>query len=143
MDICKMFDNAFYNDGVEELTMDEQDEYIDFLKDVTGFERESYTPYVPFVVELLPGYVSNYIMVRFFTVLSLLHHFQKSFDLRLIILHYKVFYSYVFNRESLKNVCLDGCLLEAILQLFLHSHGKNSSRQTTPLKVKVKVMVVA
>ena len=47
MDIRKMFDNAFYNGGVEELTMDEQDEYIDFLKDVTGFARESYTPYVP------------------------------------------------------------------------------------------------
>ena len=83
-----MLDNAFYNGGVEELTMDEQDEYIDFLKDVTGFARESYTPYVLFVVELFPGYVSNHIMVRFFTVLSLLHHFQKSFDLRLTIPHY-------------------------------------------------------
>ena len=28
-----MFDNAFYNDGFE-LTMDEQDEYIDVLKNV-------------------------------------------------------------------------------------------------------------
>ena len=87
-----MFDNSFYNGGFE-LTMDEQAEYIEVLKDVTGFPNffyagESYTPYVPFVVELLPGYVSNYIMVRFFTVLSLLHHFQKSFDLRLIIPHY-------------------------------------------------------
>jgi hypothetical protein len=89
MDIRKMFDMAFYNRGVDqELTWDEQDEYIDFLRNVNGFARESYTPYVPFVVELLPGYVSNYIMVRFFTVLSLLHHFQKSFDLRLIIPHY-------------------------------------------------------
>ena len=83
-----MFDNAFYNGGVEELTMDEQDEYISFLKDVTGFASESYTPYAPFVLELLPVYVSKDIMVRFFTVLSLLHHFQKSFDLRLIIPHY-------------------------------------------------------
>ena len=71
-----MFDNAFYNGGYEELTMDEQTEYIEVLKDVTGFANffyadESYTPYVPFVVKLFPGYVSNYIMVRFFTVLSL------------------------------------------------------------------------
>jgi len=88
MDIRKMFENAFYNGGVEELTKDEQDEYIDFLKDVTSFARESYTPYVTFVVELFPGYVSNHIMVRFFTILSLLHHFQKSFDLRLTIPHY-------------------------------------------------------
>ena len=49
MDIRKMFDNAFYNGGYEELTMDEQDEYISFLKDLTGFASESYTPYVPFV----------------------------------------------------------------------------------------------
>ena len=84
-----MFDMAFYNHRVDqELTWDEQDEYIDFLRNVNGFARESYTPYVPLFVELLPGYVSNYIMVRFFTVLSLLHHFQKSFDLRLIIPHY-------------------------------------------------------
>ena len=88
MDICKMVDNAFYNGGVEELTMDEQDEYISFLEDVTGFASKSYTPYVLFVLELLPVYVSNYIMVRFFTVLSLLHHFQKSFALRLTIPHY-------------------------------------------------------
>ena len=83
-----MFDNAFYNGGVGELTMDEQDEYISFLKDVTGFGSESYTPYVPFVLELLPEYVSRDIMVIFFTVLSLLHHFQKFFDLRLTIPHY-------------------------------------------------------
>ena len=87
MDVRKIFDNAFYNGGVEELTMDEKYEYIYFLEDVTGFASESYTPYVPFVLELLPIYVSNYIMVRFFTVLSLLHHFQKSFDLRLTIPH--------------------------------------------------------
>ena len=76
MDIRKMFDNAFYNGGYEELTMDEQAEYIEVLKDVTGFANffyvdESYTLYVPFVAELFPGYVSNYIMVRFFTILSL------------------------------------------------------------------------
>ena len=88
MDVRKIFDNAFYNGGVEELTMDEQDDYISFLEDVTGFASKSYTPYVPFVLELLPVYVSNYIMVRFFTVLSLLHHFQKSFALRLTIPHY-------------------------------------------------------
>ena len=75
------------------LSMDEQDEYIDVLKNVAGCADfhdtgESYTPYVPFVLELFPGYVSNYIMVRFFIILSLLHHFQKSFDLRLIIPHY-------------------------------------------------------
>ena len=88
-----MFDKAFYNGGFEELTMDEQAEYIEVLKDVTGFANffdacESYNPYVPFVVEFFPGYVSNYIMVRFFTVVSLLHNFQKSFDLRLTIPHY-------------------------------------------------------
>ena len=88
IDIREMFDNAFYNGGVEELTMDEQDEYIDFLKNLIVFARESYTPYVLFVVELFPGYVSNHIMVRFFTEKSLLHHFQKSFDLRLTIPHY-------------------------------------------------------
>ena len=131
-----MFDMAFYNRGIDqELTWDEQDEYIDFLRNVNGFARESYTPYVPFVVELFPGYVSNYIMVRFFTVLSLASYFI-IFSITKYFTHI-----YVFNRESLKNVCLDGCLLEASLQLFLHSHGKNSSRRTTPLKVKVKVMV--
>ena len=87
-----MFDNAFYNGGFD-LTMYEQDEYIEVLKYVTSFANfydagESYTPYVPFVLELLPVYVSNHIMVSFFTVLSLLHHFQKSFDLRLTIPHY-------------------------------------------------------
>ena len=86
-----MFDNAFYNGGFD-LTMDEQDEYIDVLTNVAGCAdfhdaSESYTPYVPFVLELFPGYVSNYIMMSFFTILSLLHHFQKYFDLRLTISH--------------------------------------------------------
>ena len=87
-----MFDNAFYNGGFD-LTMYEQDEYIEVLKGVPGFvdfynAGESYTPYVPFVVELFPGYVKDLNMVRFFTILSLVHHFQKSFDLRLTVLHY-------------------------------------------------------
>ena len=87
-----MFDNAFYNGGFD-LTMDEQDEYIEVLKDVAGFADffyagESYRPYVPFVVKLLLGYVTKFIMVRFFTILSLVHHFQKSIDLRITIPHY-------------------------------------------------------
>ena len=95
-----MFDNAFYNGGFEELTMDEQAEYIKVLKDVTGFANfydagESYTPYVPFVVELFLGYVSNYIMVRFFTVLSLASYFI-IFSITKYFTHI-----YVFNRESL------------------------------------------
>jgi len=65
-----MFDNAFYNGGFD-LTMYEQDEYIEVLKGVPGFvdfydAGESYTPYVPFVVELFPGYVKDSNMVRFF-----------------------------------------------------------------------------
>ena len=73
--------------------MDEQDEYIKVLKDVAGFADfydagESYRPYVIFVAELLPVYVTKPIMVRFFTILSLVHHFQKSFDLRLTISYY-------------------------------------------------------
>ena len=91
-DVQKIFDNTFYNGGFD-LTMDEQDEYIKVLKGVAGFADfydagESYTPYVPFVVQLFSGHVKDFNMVRFFTILSLVHHFQKSFDLTLSILHY-------------------------------------------------------
>ena len=87
-----MFDNAFYNGGFD-LTLDEQDEFIDVLKGVPQFVNfynagESYTPYVPLVLQLFPGHVKDFSMVRFFTILSLVHHFQKSFDLRLTIPHY-------------------------------------------------------
>ena len=88
-----MFDNAFYKGGFD-LTMYEQDEYIEVLKDVAGFANfydvgESYTPYVSFVLKLFPGHIKYFSMVRFFTILSLVHHFQKSFDLRLITIpHY-------------------------------------------------------
>ena len=87
-----MFDNTFYNGGFG-LTMDEQDDFIDVLKVLpmaADFYNagESYTPYVPFVLKLFPGHVKDFSMVRFFTILSLVHHFQKSFDLRLTIPHY-------------------------------------------------------
>ena len=87
-----MFDNAFYNGGFD-IKMDEQSEYIEVLKDLADFVNfydagQSYTTYVPFVVELFPGYVKNPNMVIFFTILSLVHNFQKSFDLRLTIPHY-------------------------------------------------------
>ena len=86
-----MFDNTFYNGGFD-LTMDEQNDFIDVLKGVPCFvdffnAGESYTPYVPFVLELFPEHIKSVSMVRFFTILSLLH-FQKSFDLTLSILHY-------------------------------------------------------
>ena len=88
-----MFDMAFYNRRVDqELTWDEKDEYIDFLRNVNGFAREYYTPYVPFVVELFPGYVSNYIMVRFFTVLSLASYF--------IIFSITKYFTHMFSTEN-------------------------------------------
>ena len=69
----------FYNGGFD-LTMDKQDDFIDVLKGVPSFANfcnvgESYTPYVPFVVQLFPGHVKDFNMVRFFTILSLVHHF--------------------------------------------------------------------
>ena len=87
-----MFDNTFYNGGFD-LTMDEQDDFIDVLKGVSSFANfnnvgESYTPYVPFVLKLFPEHIKSFNMVIFFTILSLVHHFQKSFDLTLSILHY-------------------------------------------------------
>ena len=94
-----MFDNAFYNGGFD-LTMDEQDEYIEVLKDVAGFAdfydaRESYRPYVPFVVDLFPRYVIDFIMVRLFTILSsLVHHFQKS------IPHVTMYFTHMFSIED-------------------------------------------
>ena len=73
--------------------MDEQDDFIDVLKVVPSFANfynagESYTPYVPLVLELFLEHIKCVSMVRFFTILSLLHHFQKSFDLTLSIHHY-------------------------------------------------------
>ena len=69
-----MFDDTFYNGGFD-LTMDEQDDFIDVLKGVPSFVifnnvGESYTPYVPFVLKLFPGHIKDYSMVRFFTILS-------------------------------------------------------------------------
>ena len=86
-----MFDNTFHNGGFD-LTLDEQDDFIDVLKGVPSFANyynagESYTPYVPFVLKLFLGHIKDFSMVRFFTILSLVH-FQKSFDLTLSILHY-------------------------------------------------------
>ena len=102
MDIRKMFDNAFYNGGYEELTMDEQAEYIEVLQDVTGFANfydagKSYTPYVLFVLQLFPGYVSNYIMVRFFTILSLSSYF--------IIFSITKYFTHMFSTENPKTMC--------------------------------------
>ena len=73
--------------------MDEQDDFIDVLKSLpmaADFHNvgASYTPYVPFVLRLFPEHIRDISMVRFFTILSLVHHFQKSFDLTLSILHY-------------------------------------------------------
>ena len=56
-----MFDNTFYNGGFD-LTMDEHDDFIDVLKGVPSFANfynagESYTPYVPFVLELFPEHI--------------------------------------------------------------------------------------
>ena len=87
-----MFDTTFYNGGFD-LTMDEQDDFIDFLKGVPSFVNfnnvgESYTPYVPFVLKLRPEHIKSFNMVRVFTIMSLGHHFQKSFDIRLTVLHY-------------------------------------------------------
>ena len=64
-----MFDNAFYNGGFD-LTMMEQDEFIEVLTGVAGFAYiydagESYTPYVPFVVQMFQGHVKDFNMVRF------------------------------------------------------------------------------
>ena len=87
-----MFDNTFYDGGFD-LTMDEQDNFIHILEGVPLFVNsnnigESYTPYVPFVLKLRSNHIIFFNMVRFFTILSLIHHFQKSFDLTLSILHY-------------------------------------------------------
>jgi len=59
--VRKMFDNTFYNGGFD-LTMDEQDDFIDVLKGVPSFANfynagESYTPYVPFVLQLFPKHI--------------------------------------------------------------------------------------
>ena len=64
-----MFHNTFYNGGFD-LTMDEQDDFIDVLKGVSGFADfynagESYTPYVPFVLQLFPGHILDISMVSF------------------------------------------------------------------------------
>ena len=87
-----MFDTNFYDRGFD-LTMDEQDDFIDVLKGVPSFVNfnnvgESYTPYVSFVLTLFPKHIKSFNMVRFFTILSLLHHLQKTFDITLSILHY-------------------------------------------------------
>jgi len=64
-----MFDNTFYNGGFD-LTMDEQDDFIDVLKGVPSFVNfynagESYTPYMPFVLQLFPGHIHDISMVSF------------------------------------------------------------------------------
>ena len=87
-----MFDNTSYN-GCFDLRIDEQDDSIDVFKGVPSFVNfnnvgESYTPYVSFVLKLFPEHIKSFNMVRFFTILSLVHHFQKSIDLKLSILHY-------------------------------------------------------
>ena len=64
-----MFENTFYNGGLD-LTLDEQDDFIDVLKGlpmVADFYNagESYTPYVPFVLQLFPGHIRDISMVSF------------------------------------------------------------------------------
>ena len=51
--------------------MDEQDDFIDVLKGLpmaANFYNAggSYTPYVPFVLQLFPGHIRDISMVRFF-----------------------------------------------------------------------------
>ena len=76
-----MFDNTFYNGGFD-LKMDEQDDFIDVLKSLPMAAEfynasASYTPYVTFVLQLFLEHICDISMVRFFTILSLVHHFQK------------------------------------------------------------------
>ena len=74
-----MFDNTFNNGGFD-LTLDEQDDFIDVLKSlpmVAEFYNAgaSYTPYVSFVLQLFPKHIKKFSMVRFFTILSLVYPF--------------------------------------------------------------------
>lgn len=64
-----MFDNTFFNNGLD-LTLDEQDDFIEVLKSLrmaTDFYNAgaSYTPYVPFVLELLEHQIHDISLVRF------------------------------------------------------------------------------
>ena len=66
---------------------------IDILEGVPLFVNfnnigESYTPYVQFVLKLRLNHIIFCNMVIFFTILSLVRHFQKSIDLTLSKLHY-------------------------------------------------------
>ena len=64
-----MVDNTYYNHGLE-LTMDEQDVFIDILgkmHSATDFFNAGipYTPYIPFVLELTSYYINALVLVRF------------------------------------------------------------------------------
>ena len=68
-DVRKMVDNTYYNHGLE-LTMDEQDIFIEGFKSlrmVVDFFNAgaSFTPYVPFVLQLTGDKISEISMVRF------------------------------------------------------------------------------
>ena len=68
-DVRKMIDNTYYNHGLE-LTMDEQDVFIEVLKSLrmaADFFNAgaSFTPYVSFVLQLTGDKISEISMVRF------------------------------------------------------------------------------
>ena len=64
-----MFDNTYFNRGLE-LTLDEQDEFIEVLKNLHMAAEffnagASYTPYVPFVLQLTDAQIHAISLVRF------------------------------------------------------------------------------
>ena len=64
-----MVDNTYYNYGLE-LTMDEQDVFIDILRQMPMATKvynvgAPYTPYKPFVLELKSFYINAPVLVRF------------------------------------------------------------------------------
>ena len=64
-----MFHNTFFNQGLE-LTLDEQDDFIEFLKSLPMAAEfcnagASYTPYVPFSLQLTESKINEISLVRF------------------------------------------------------------------------------
>ena len=64
-----MFHNTIFNQGLE-LTLDEQDDFIEFLKSLpmaADFYNAgaSYTPYVPFALQLTEAKINEISLVRF------------------------------------------------------------------------------
>jgi hypothetical protein len=82
-DAWKIIDKTYYSYD-SELTCEEMNSLVSFVNVVLTFENifgagQNYSGYVPLVHELNGGNIRANIMVRFFTIVSVVHLFHTFF----------------------------------------------------------------